>query len=107
MGSPLVFDVDKCTYSKVENNSCIIYETPEKKMVESETERREREKGKKKDFSLLSKLYGNRTIGFCWSKRQNGPRIESYVWVPKSWSFVKLHEVENFTTWVISSLKVI
>ena len=30
---------------------------------------------------------------------------ESYAWTPKSWSFVKLHEVGNFPTCVISSLK--
>ena len=34
-------------------------------------------------------------------------RDESYAWTPKSWSFVKLHEVENFPTCVISSLKAI
>ena len=34
-------------------------------------------------------------------------RDESYAWTPKSWSFVKLHEVGNFPTCVISSLKVI
>ena len=34
--------------------------------------RREREKGKKKNiFSLLSKIYGNRTVGFCRNKRQS------------------------------------
>ena len=32
---------------------------------------------------------------------------ESYVWTPKSWSFVKLHEVGNFPTCVISSLNAI
>ena len=32
---------------------------------------------------------------------------ERYVWVSKSWSFVKLHEIENFPTCVISSLKAI
>ena len=32
---------------------------------------------------------------------------ESYAWTPKSWSFVKLHEVENFPTCVISSLNAI
>ena len=32
---------------------------------------------------------------------------ESYTWTPKSWSFVKLHEVGNFPTCVISSLKAI
>ena len=34
-------------------------------------------------------------------------RDESYAWAPKSWSFVKLHEVGNFPTCVISSLKAI
>ena len=34
-------------------------------------------------------------------------RGESYAWTPKSWSFVKLHEVGNFPTCVISSLKAI
>ena len=34
-------------------------------------------------------------------------RDKSYVWKPKSWSFVKLHEVGNFPTCVISSLKAI
>ena len=32
-------------------------------------------------------------------------RDESYAWTPKSWSFVKLHKVGNFPTYVISSLK--
>ena len=32
-------------------------------------------------------------------------RDESYAWTPKSWSFVKLHEVGNFPACVISSLK--
>ena len=49
-------------------------------------------------FSLLSKIYRNRTLGFRRSKRQVGPHIESYAWVPKSWSFVKLYEVRNFLT---------
>ena len=30
---------------------------------------------------------------------------KSYAWTPKSWSFVKLHEVGNFPTCVISNLK--
>ena len=34
-------------------------------------------------------------------------RDESYAWTPKSWSFVKLHEVGNFPTCVMSSVKVI
>ena len=39
------------------------------------------------------------------SRRKVDPRIASYTWVPKSWSFVKLHEVGNFPTWNIFSLK--
>ena len=35
----------------------------------------------------------------------SGPVIESYAWVPKPWSFIKLHEVGNFLTLVISSIK--
>ena len=35
------------------------------------------------------------------------PRNEGYAWVQKSWSFVKLYEVENFPTLIISSLKAI
>ena len=34
-------------------------------------------------------------------------RDESYVWTPKYWSFIKLHEVGNFPTCVISNLKAI
>ena len=34
-------------------------------------------------------------------------RDESYAWTSKSWSFDKLHEVWNFPTCVISSLKAI
>ena len=34
-------------------------------------------------------------------------REESYVWTPKSWSFVKLYVVGNFPTCFISSLKAI
>ena len=34
-------------------------------------------------------------------------RDESYAWTSKSWSFVKLHKIGNFSTCVISSLKVI
>ena len=34
--------------------------------------------------SLLSKIYGNRTVGFHWTKGKASPRIESYAWAPKS-----------------------
>ena len=35
------------------------------------------------------------------------PRNESYAWVPKSGSFIKLQDVGNFPTWIISNLKTI
>ena len=43
---------------------------------------------------------------FVGTRGKVGPCIESYAWVPKSWSFVKLHEVGNFPTLNIFSLKV-
>ena len=65
---------------------------------------RKREKGeerKRKIFLVFqrSKLDGPRIkVGTC---------NESYTWVPKSGSFVKLQVLGNFPTQVISSLKVI
>ena len=44
---------------------------------------------------------------FVGTKGKIDLRDESYVWTPKSWSFVKLHAIENFPTCVISSLKAI
>ena len=43
---------------------------------------------------------------FVGAKGKVDPHIASYAWVPNSWSFVKLYEVGNFPTLVISSLKV-
>ena len=34
--------------------------------------------------SLLSKIYGNRTVGFHWTEGKANPRIENYAWAPKS-----------------------
>ena len=42
---------------------------------------------------------------FVGAKRKVDSRIESYAWVPKFWSFVKLCKVKNFPTLVISNLK--
>ena len=44
---------------------------------------------------------------FIGAKDKVDLRNKGYTWVPKSWSFVKLHEVENFPTCVISILKAI
>ena len=63
---------------------------------ERRKEKREREKGKK---SLLSKIYGNRIVGFRRSKRQSRSthrelRVDT-----------KLHKVGNFPTLNIFILK--
>ena len=75
---------------------------PRKKMRgknRTEGKQTEREREKMEIFSVFrrSKLDGLR--------RKVDPRIASYVRIPKSWSFVKLHEVGNFPTWNIFSLK--
>ena len=68
-------------------------------------ERREREKREKVFFcfSLRSTEIGP-TI-FIEARDKVHPHIESYAWVPKSRSFIKVHEVGNFPTLNISSLK--
>ena len=35
------------------------------------------------------------------------PCSEGYTWVPKFWNFIELHEVGNFPTGIIFSLKTI
>ena len=62
---------------------------------------RERESEKRKKFPIfrLSKVDSPRI--------KDGSRNKSFAWVPKFGSFVKLQEVENFPTRVISSLKAI
>ena len=66
-------------------------------------EKRER-KEKKKVFNLslrsteigLSIFFGARgKVSLC---------NKGYAWVPKSWSFVKLHKIRNFPTWIIFNL---
>ena len=73
-------------------------ERKEQREREREREREGREK-KREIFQAfrLSELDGPR--------RKVDPRIASNAWVPKSWSFVKLHEVGNFPTWNILNLK--
>ena len=80
----------------------------EKKMKEETIVCGRRERKEKNDFfrfSLRSTEIGP-TV-FIGARGKVHPRIESYAWVPKSRSFVKLHEVGNFPTWNISSLKTI
>ena len=65
----------------------------EKRKGENRGEEKRRKKGEEKgNFPTFrrSKLDGRRV--------KVDPRNESYAWEPKSWSFVKLHDVENFPT---------
>ena len=63
----------------------------------------ERKNGEEKEKNFLafqrSKLYGPR-IKVC-------PHNESFAWVPKSGSFIKLQDVGNFPTRVIYNIKAI
>ena len=71
-------------------------------------ERREREKGKMIFFFLFSlRSTEIEPTVFVGVRGKVPSRIKSYASVPKFRSFVKLHEVENFSTWNISSLKAI
>ena len=61
-------------------------------------------------FSSLSFFLRSTKIGpqvFVGTEGKVDPCDESYAWAPKSWSFVKFHEVGNFPTCVISILKAI
>ena len=70
--------------------------------------RKQIERGKRKPREREREIFP----AFQWSKLDGpgikvGPLNESYAWVPKSVSFVKLQKVGNFPTRVISSLKAI
>ena len=78
----------------------------EEEMRKKKTE--QREKKKKKGvfrFSLRSTEIGPSV--FVVARGKVHLRNESYACLPKSRSFVKLQEIGNFPTWIISSLKVI
>ena len=55
---------------KVKNKGRRPFLGRQKKRVERESEKKEKER-KIFFFSLLSKINGNRTVGFHWSKRQS------------------------------------
>ena len=81
--------------------------TKEEKKTEGREMDRERKKGEERkngDFSGVPKFRRSNLDGL---RVKVDPRIESYAWVPKSGSFVKLQEVKNFPIWIISSLKAI
>ena len=62
--------------------------------------KRKRKKGEEKGKGKFFRCSDDRRI-------KVGPHNESYVWVPKSESFVKLQEVGKFRTRVTSSLKAV
>ena len=67
-------------------------------------EKKERKKGKM-IFSLLSKIYGNRTVGFRRTKRQSqSTNLELRVGI-KILEFSQTPRGREFLTLVISSLK--
>ena len=71
--------------------------------IEKKSDRdRERERGEKQIREIFPAFRRSKLNG---SRRKVDLRNAGYVWVPKSWSFVKLREVENFPTWIIFSLK--
>ena len=71
--------------------------------MEREKEREEMGRERNSIFSLRSMEI--RPSVFVGVRGKVDPRIASYAWVPKSWSFVKLYEVENFPTWNIFNIK--
>ena len=55
--------------------------------------------------SFLSQIYGNWTVDFCQSKRQSWTTQRELRIGTNILAFLKLQEVGNFPTCVISSLK--
>ena len=70
---------------------------------ETQERERERERGVRSSASLRSMEI--RLLVFIGAKDKVHLCDESYVWVQKSWSFVKLNDVGNFPTLNIFSLK--
>ena len=74
----------------------------EEQTREREKNRIERERNKKMDI-----FPAFRRSNLDGSRVKVDPHIKGYAWVLKSWSFVKLHEVRNFSTLIIYNIKVI
>ena len=51
------------------------------------------EENRSEKLHLLSRIYGDRTVGFSRSKRQSSSTFESFTWVQESGVFAKLREV--------------
>ena len=76
---------------------------------EKEEKKREKNRGRK----LIERGRKGEKRKGRFSRRSDSPRVkvyprnQGYAWVPKSGSFVKFQEIENFHTLIIFSLKVI
>ena len=70
-----------------------------------ERRERERERERKREkwiFRFSLRFTEIEPSVFIGARKKVNPSITSYAWVPKSYSFVKLHKVGNFPTWNIS-----
>ena len=72
--------------------------------MSGEREKKKR-KRKKKVFCFSLRSMEIELTVLVGSRGKVHLRDESYAWAPKLGSFVKVQEVGNFPTWVISSLK--
>ena len=84
--------------------------TQSQKKEEEETEGSVQEKSEKKgkkDFSLLSKIYGDWTDSFRRSKRQSSSTHRELCVGTKILEFRQTSRGREFPTWVISNLKAI
>ena len=79
----------------------------EKRKKKRRNERGEREKNEEGIFCFFLRFIEIGLSVFIGARSKFYLRDESFMWVPNSWSFVKLQEVENFPTLIIFSLKVI
>ena len=62
---------------------------------EKQTDREREEERERKKGGIFPPFRQSKLDGL---RRKVDPRIASYTWVPKSWSFLKLWEVGNFPT---------
>ena len=58
-------------------------------------------------LSLLSSIYGNRTVGIRRGKKQSALLDEGYAWEPKTWDFVEfsIKNSKNPMFWFFSDLR--
>ena len=67
----------------------------------------EEDKSRERSSSFFLRSTETRSTVFVEVRGKVYLRDKSYAWAPKLGSFVKIQEVGNFPTWIISNLKVI